>query len=159
MRQSLEPIMVEHGVDLVLAGHIHAYERSHRTVDWTPSACGPYHITAGDGGNSEKLYTTFVDPWGDATVKSEVTCPPRDKGDACARAADRPFCPAGVPEHTAYREPSFGHGVLEVLSATRARWTWHRNRDGDREAADSIVLTRGAELCAAVGSGAKGAGA
>ena len=48
MRIALEPIMVEHGVDLVFAGHIHAYERSHRTVAWKPSACGPYHITAGE---------------------------------------------------------------------------------------------------------------
>lgn len=45
------------------------------------------------------------------------------------------------PEISAFREASFGHGEFEVMNATYARWTWHRNDDDEAVVADSIWLT------------------
>ncbi|KAK6942622.1 Iron/zinc purple acid phosphatase-like C-terminal domain [Dillenia turbinata] len=40
-----------------------------------------------------------------------------------------------------FREASFGHGQLEIMNATHAQWTWHRNDDDVAIAADSVWLT------------------
>ncbi|KAL5740080.1 hypothetical protein ACOSQ2_029260 [Xanthoceras sorbifolium] len=45
------------------------------------------------------------------------------------------------PEISLFREASFGHGELEVVNATHAQWTWHRNDDDNAVASDSIWLT------------------
>jgi len=55
MRKSLEPVLYEHGVDAVIAGHVHAYERSHGVYDNEIDPCGPHYINIGDGGNREGL--------------------------------------------------------------------------------------------------------
>lgn len=34
MRQAYEPLLVEHGVDIVLSGHVHAYERTKPLVNY-----------------------------------------------------------------------------------------------------------------------------
>ena len=61
MREAMEPLFLSAGVDFVLNGHVHAYERSHRvaangTLD---EKHGIAHITIGDGGNREH----FARPW------------------------------------------------------------------------------------------------
>lgn len=33
------------------------------------------------------------------------------------------------PAWSAFREASFGHGILEVTSASNATWAWQRNQD------------------------------
>ncbi|KAL4425608.1 hypothetical protein ABPG75_009624 [Micractinium tetrahymenae] len=53
------------------------------------------------------------------------------------------FCPSKQPEWSAFRQPSFGHGTLDILSPTTARWRWHRNNQGFAEVADEVVLARG----------------
>jgi len=55
MRKSLESVLYEHGVDAVIAGHVHAYERSHGVYDNELDPCGPHYINIGDGGNREGL--------------------------------------------------------------------------------------------------------
>lgn len=52
LRQALEPLFLRHGVDLVLAGHEHHYERSHplREGDAVAEGCGPVHLITGGGG-------------------------------------------------------------------------------------------------------------
>jgi acid phosphatase type 7 len=64
MRQVMESMLYNAGVDLVFAGHVHAYERFHRVynnaVDTTGKA--PYYITIGDGGNREGLASTWYTP-------------------------------------------------------------------------------------------------
>lgn len=62
LREVLEPLFLEHGVDLVLAGHDHFYQRTRplrngRVVD---AGCGPVHLIAGGGGAS--LYGRSVAP-------------------------------------------------------------------------------------------------
>jgi len=54
MRDDLEPILYQHGVDIVFAGHVHAYERSDGGVlKGKLDSCGPVYVTIGDGGNRE----------------------------------------------------------------------------------------------------------
>jgi hypothetical protein len=50
MRWRLEQAMYDAGVDVVLSGHIHAYERSHPVFNRTRAACGPVHLCVGDAG-------------------------------------------------------------------------------------------------------------
>lgn len=40
------------------------------------------------------------------------------------------------------REPSFGHGVLELVSAVEATWTWHKNQDSIAVASDKVTVRR-----------------
>ena len=50
------------GVDLVLSGHVHAYERNSRTYAGACNGSAPACITIGDGGNREGLVTNFTQP-------------------------------------------------------------------------------------------------
>lgn len=52
---SLEPVVYEHGVDIVLQAHVHAYERTARVFNDELNVCGPMYITVGDGGNRQGL--------------------------------------------------------------------------------------------------------
>uniref|UniRef100_A0A0D9XP52 Purple acid phosphatase n=1 Tax=Leersia perrieri TaxID=77586 RepID=A0A0D9XP52_9ORYZ len=45
------------------------------------------------------------------------------------------------PAMSVFREASFGHGRLEVVNATHARWTWHRNDDDVAVVADEVWIT------------------
>ncbi|KAJ0035283.1 hypothetical protein Pint_25435 [Pistacia integerrima] len=52
------------------------------------------------------------------------------------------FCWDRQPGYSAYRESSFGHGILEVKNETHALWTWHRNQDLYDSAGDIIYIVR-----------------
>ncbi|KAF1897957.1 hypothetical protein Lal_00032719 [Lupinus albus] len=39
-----------------------------------------------------------------------------------------------------YREPSFGHGRLQIVNETHAHWSWHRNNDNDSFVADGVWI-------------------
>ncbi|KAK4481174.1 hypothetical protein RD792_012055 [Penstemon davidsonii] len=62
MRKAIEQILYNARVDLVFAGHVHAYERFTRVYDNKADQCGPMHVTIGDGGNREGLAMTFENP-------------------------------------------------------------------------------------------------
>ena len=150
LRASLEPLFAKAGVDLVFSGHVHAYERTYRVLNHFPSPCGPVHVTVGDGGNAERLYTTFADGWGipeaDRARRAKA-CPSKRTGDECAASAPGPYCYDEQPPWSAFREPSFGHGTLVLESKERATWRWHRNQDGERVVSDEFVVLRGGETC------------
>ncbi|ONK57417.1 uncharacterized protein A4U43_C09F300 [Asparagus officinalis] len=59
MRRATEHLLYEARVDIVFAGHVHAYERFKRVYDNKANSCGPVHITIGDGGNREGLALDF----------------------------------------------------------------------------------------------------
>ncbi|KAK4795128.1 hypothetical protein SAY86_013122 [Trapa natans] len=118
MRVMYEPWFVEYKVDVVFAGHVHAYERSERISniaynivngECTPRSdeSAPVYITIGDGGNLEGLATEFTEP---------------------------------QPSYSAFREASFGHGMLEIKNRTHAFFSWHRNEDEIAVEADSAWL-------------------
>ena len=49
MRLTYEPLLYKYGADLVLNGHVHAYERSKPVYNYTLDACGAVHITGARG--------------------------------------------------------------------------------------------------------------
>ncbi|KAG5114240.1 hypothetical protein AAZX31_13G262800 [Glycine max] len=116
MRVMFEPWFVKYKVDVVFAGHVHAYERSERIsnigYNITNGRCGPskdqsapVYINIGDGGNIEGLARNMTNP---------------------------------QPEYSAYREASFGHAILEIKNRTHAHYSWHRNEDEYAVTADSM---------------------
>ncbi len=58
----MEDLLFEYGVDLLVAGHVHAYERSVPSLRGHPHKCGITHLTVGDGGNREGLDPDYVHP-------------------------------------------------------------------------------------------------
>ncbi|KAJ4754527.1 Purple acid phosphatase [Rhynchospora pubera] len=119
MRVMFESWFVQYKVDVVFAGHVHAYERSHRISNIAydivnknctpvPNEDAPVYITIGDGGNIEGLASNMTEP---------------------------------QPSYSAFREASFGHAIFEIKNRTHAHYTWHRNQDGERVAADEEWFT------------------
>ncbi|KAH6812336.1 purple acid phosphatase 12 [Perilla frutescens var. frutescens] len=116
MRVMYEERLVQYKVDVVFAGHVHAYERSERisNIEYnvvnglcTPinDESAPVYITIGDGGNQEGLVTDMTQP---------------------------------QPRYSAYREASFGHGIFDIKNRTHAYFGWHRNQDGFAVEGDSL---------------------
>ncbi|KAJ6980202.1 purple acid phosphatase 18-like [Populus alba x Populus x berolinensis] len=62
MMEAMEPLLYAASVDIVLAGHVHAYERTERVNNGKLDPCGAVHITIGDGGNREGLAHKYKNP-------------------------------------------------------------------------------------------------
>ncbi|XP_050232424.1 purple acid phosphatase 2 [Mercurialis annua] len=116
MRVMYEPWFVQYKVDVVFAGHVHAYERSERIsnvaynivngkCDPVDDKSAPVYITIGDGGNLEGLATNMTYP---------------------------------QPSYSAFREASFGHAIFDIKNRTHAYYAWHRNQDGYAVQADKM---------------------
>ena len=71
MKAAMESLLYAASVDLVIAGHVHAYERSKRVYDGRPDPCGAVHITIGDGGNREGLAHSWHRNDDDESVKAD----------------------------------------------------------------------------------------
>ena len=61
VRTAWEPLFAQYGVDFVLNGHVHSYERTHPTLNYTTNAAGPVWLMLGDGGNAEGMAKLFID--------------------------------------------------------------------------------------------------
>ncbi|KAK8518040.1 hypothetical protein V6N13_083094 [Hibiscus sabdariffa] len=151
MRQEMEELIYQYGVDIVFSGHVHAYERMNRVYNYTLNSCGPIYITVGDGGNIEKVDVDHADDPGKCPSQGDNI---PEIGGVChlnfsSGPAKGKFCWERQPEWSAFRESSFGHGILEVLNSTYALWTWHRNQDVYKEDSpgDQIYIVRHPELC------------
>ena len=62
MRQDMEALLYSYSVDLVLSGHVHAYERVRPVCDGCLDACGRVYLNLGDGGNREGAYVPWLEP-------------------------------------------------------------------------------------------------
>ncbi|KAB2631554.1 purple acid phosphatase 22-like [Pyrus ussuriensis x Pyrus communis] len=62
MRKAMEELLYNARVDVVFAGHVHAYERFTRVYNNKADPCGPVYMTIGDGGNREGLALKFENP-------------------------------------------------------------------------------------------------
>ncbi|XP_047336884.1 probable purple acid phosphatase 20 [Impatiens glandulifera] len=62
MKAAMENLLFKARVDIVFAGHIHAYERFDRVYKEKLNKCGPVYINIGDGGNREGLATKYIEP-------------------------------------------------------------------------------------------------
>ncbi|CAI7911088.1 unnamed protein product, partial [Closterium sp. NIES-54] len=60
MRKALEQTLYAARVDMLITGHVHAYERTTRVYNGQEDPCGIMHITVGSGGKD--LYPSFVSP-------------------------------------------------------------------------------------------------
>ncbi|KAF8407166.1 hypothetical protein HHK36_006292 [Tetracentron sinense] len=118
MRAVFEGWFINYKVDLIFAGHVHAYERSYRISNIhynvssgdrypVPDKSAPVYLTVGDGGNQEGLAGRFSDP---------------------------------QPDYSAFREASYGHSTLEIKNRTHAFYQWNRNGDGIKVATDSVIF-------------------
>ncbi|CAA0819865.1 Purple acid phosphatase 15 [Striga hermonthica] len=150
MKVAMEDLLYQYGVDIVFNGHVHAYERSNRVYNYTLDPCGPVYIAIGDGGNREKMAITHADDPGYCPEPS--TTPDQFMGGFCAYNFTRgpaagKFCGDRQPEYSAYRETSFGHGILQVKNETHALWTWHRNQDMYNKVGDQIYIVRQPGRC------------
>jgi 3',5'-cyclic AMP phosphodiesterase CpdA len=56
MRKDVEDLFYEHKVDIVFAGHVHAYDRTKSVYKNQTTCDGPVYVTIGDGGNQEGPY-------------------------------------------------------------------------------------------------------
>ncbi|GAB2258683.1 hypothetical protein Droror1_Dr00014843 [Drosera rotundifolia] len=73
MMAAIEPLLYAAGVDIVLTGHVHAYERSTRVYGGKTDPCGAVHMTIGDGGNREGLAHRFKDPQPEWSIFREAS--------------------------------------------------------------------------------------
>ena len=105
--------------------------------------CGPVHLTVGDGGNIEGMNKEFIDKEG----QPEWCEYPKEKrklakNQTCFSWQDDKYCPVKQPEWSAYREPSFGHGLLDIHNATHAHWMWVKGQEQEPVVADEAWIIR-----------------
>ncbi|GAB9470304.1 hypothetical protein Gpo141_00007554, partial [Globisporangium polare] len=62
MKQAMEDVLFQYQVDLVLAGHVHAYERSFPVYKEDVRKDGIIYVVLGGGGNREGLASKFIQP-------------------------------------------------------------------------------------------------
>jgi hypothetical protein len=62
-RVGMEPLFYKYGVDVVVSGHVHSYERTAAVYNNSLDICGTVHLGLGDGGN----YEGYAGAWRDAT--------------------------------------------------------------------------------------------
>ncbi|CAJ1450848.1 unnamed protein product [Effrenium voratum] len=98
MREDLEDMLFEHGVNLVVAGHVHSYERTWPVYKNATHPCGPVFINIGDGGNYEGPYSHWL-----------------------------PGENSSEPAWSAFRQGAFGIGHLEFSNASHVKFAWKRN--------------------------------
>jgi hypothetical protein len=108
MRLAMEPLLYSYGVDIVLSGHVHAYERTSAVYLEEVNDCGMSYLVLGDGGN----YEAEVTPWRNVST------------------------PTGMPAWSVFRESSFGVGELIIVNSTHASYSWHRHACGSDSDAD-----------------------
>lgn len=154
MQRDMEDLLKEYKVDLVVNGHVHAYERSTPAYKYLPNTCGPNHITIGDGGNAEGL-TYYDGGYVDniTSVDNQNLClnpekyysvpgyTPTYSGNGYIDP-NVPFCYTSQAPYSDFRDPSFGHGEIILLNDTALRWRWNRNMDGVNEYFDDVIITK-----------------
>merc|ERR1740120_320048 len=105
MRDDLEDMFFKHNVNLVMAGHVHAFEAMHPTYKNMTNECGPVYLNTGDAGNYEGINLDWLD------------------GDI----------PGQPPVWSAFRQSSFGVGRLTVSSSRTMTYKWARHYCYDEE--------------------------
>lgn len=148
MREAMEQVLYSNGVDVVLNGHLHEYERTNPVFNFTVDQCGPVHITMGDGGNIEGVYKTFADTPGYCPTPN-TTVPKYQPGGFCPiypytniTTGAPAFCAPSQPAWSAFREPTYGHGIMTFMNSTTALWQWNRNIDNEAVIGDSVYIVR-----------------
>jgi hypothetical protein len=148
LMQSFEPLFYKYGVDLAFNGHVHSYERTNPVYNYSLNNCGTIHMTVGDGGNLEGITEQYVDVLANVT---EYCAPgmyqtrvfPSFQPQRCFTTfgPNNTYCPTSQPVWSAYRNPSWGFGVLTIINSTTAHWLWN-NTDNGSNVFDEVYFTR-----------------
>ncbi|MBA0723012.1 hypothetical protein Golax_003633 [Gossypium laxum] len=118
MRAVFEIWFVRHRVDFIFAGHVHAYERSYRISNIRYNVSSGYRYPVPN--KSAPVYVTVGDGGNQEGLAGRFRDP--------------------QPEYSAFREASYGHSTLELKNRTHAFLNWHRNEDGQKVHADSVIF-------------------
>ena len=62
MRSAMEPLFVDGKVNLILSGHVHAYERTYPVAYNSTSSSGPIYVVTGEAGNREGHAGAYQQP-------------------------------------------------------------------------------------------------
>ena len=62
MKESMESLLYQYKVDLVISGHVHAYERTFPVYQNQRQFDAPIYLVIGDAGNREGLSGDYLDP-------------------------------------------------------------------------------------------------
>nr|KAJ0227983.1 hypothetical protein LSAT_V11C100007280 [Lactuca sativa] len=116
MRVMYEQYFVQYKVDVVFSGHIHAYERTERVSNIAYNIENRLCTPRKD--RFAPVYITIGDGGNQEGLLYEMIDP--------------------QPGYSAYREPSYGHGIFEINNKTHAYFSWHRNQDGYAVEGDSL---------------------
>lgn len=96
---------------------MHAYERMNRVYNYKLDRCGLVYVTIGDGGNIEQIDVAHADDKGFCPLPTDNL---PDFGGICpfnftSGPAAGQYCWDRQPDWSAFRDSSFGHGILEVV--------------------------------------------
>ena len=158
MQLFMETLFYNHGVDLVINGHVHAYERSTPVYNNRVDPCGPVHITLGSG-TAEGLTQGFIDNLNSTTYRgvsikefcrypSKYYSPPAYQPTYSGRGYidQHVWCFDSQAPWSDYREPSFGHGEILFLNNTAMEWRWNRNVDPEDSYLDRVLIVKSQSL-------------
>jgi hypothetical protein len=73
LRIWVEPLLYRYGVDIVISGHVHSYERTYPVYNNEVNKCGITYLNLGDGGNYEGAYVPWRDPVTDWSAFREAS--------------------------------------------------------------------------------------
>lgn len=62
MKANLETLVNKYKVNLIISGHVHAYERTHPVFNGSVNTSAPTYIVIGDGGNIEGHASNYIQP-------------------------------------------------------------------------------------------------
>ena len=147
MQKYIEPILYKYKVDVVLNGHVHAYDRSPPVYKFQPDTCGPVYVELGDGGGIEGVSWQYVDtpPMPDyCSDPSKLTLPyyqPSYTGTAYIDP-NVPLCYTSQAPWSDYRDPAFGHVLLTLINDTTAQIQWARNLEDPGIWNDDIIVQK-----------------
>lgn len=137
MRSHLEDMLHEAGMDIVFAGHNHAYERTNPIYKNVTDSCGgAIYITVGDGGGASP------------DDKDQNGAPP-DENNGFSKpwvTAENPKPPLyGQPEWSQVRAFEWGFGRFTIRNATHAEWDWYNSYDSEHAIKDHVSLVHKSE--------------
>lgn len=121
---------------------IHPWRLSTCMLAACTTSTDTYVLTAAD--------KTFADTVGDCPLPN-ATVPKYQPGGFCPvypyagtslAGANNGFCATAQPTWSAFREPTYGHGVMTFMNSTTALWQWNRNIDNEAVIGDSVYIIR-----------------
>lgn len=140
MREHLEDMLHEAGMDIVFTGHNHAYERTNPIYKNESVACGgAIHITVGDAGGARPEYKSDQGVGDHNKTKYNGLSIPWITPDAPAPPM------YDQPEWSIFRSFEWGFGRFTIHNATHADWNFYTSYDWEHTPKDSVSVVHRSE--------------